>query len=124
MFNPGHRAQTGTALRARIDPRLQRKHRDSLEAVNRLEIPKGSLDSLTRFSFGTAMLRAGYGVRSARGKVTDGNGDAYDLPVCLGRKQSQNTKASRGWRCPRLERGNGESWLLLQACQGEPHSVE
>jgi len=92
--------------------------------VNRLEIPKGSLDSLARFSFGTAMLCAGYGVRSARGKVTDGNDHAYELPVCSGRKQRQNTKTSWDWSCPRLERGNGERRLLLQAFQGEPHSVE
>ena len=90
----------------------------------RLEIVKGALDSLTRFSFGAAMLCAGDRVRHARGEVTNWNPHADELSVSLGRKQSQNPQASGGRSCPRLEQGSGERRLLLRAFQDEPHAAE
>jgi hypothetical protein len=89
----------------------------------RLEIANGALDSLTRFSLGTAMLCAGDRVPRAGGEVTNWNTHSDELPVFLGRKQSQNTHASGDWSCPRLER-RSEHRLLLRAFQEEANPVE
>jgi len=65
-----------------------------------LEILKGALDSLGRFSFGTAMACAGHGSRSASGKVTNWNGHTYEPAVRLRWKQGQNAETSWGWIHP------------------------